>query len=453
MNTIGDEKEVAERLDDILQTASKAKSMNLEEKAVWREIVRPSPAVYKMLVAGVGLQCFQKITGIDALVYYSPTILKTAGIEGNSQLLAATVVVGVTKIASILVVLFLIDRVGRKPLLYTSTIGITVFLFCITLSFPFIGKGPVGIALAILFICGGVTFFSVGIGPICWVLTSEIYPLRIRSQAVVVGFPANRVCSGLVSLSFLSLSSAISVPGTFFIFSALLAISGVFVHKSLYHSWVALFTNLAKVHNLYDHLVPPTEEPAKAAYKKAKSANLTMWARLDVVVLSWTYGTVSKDNKASRAAHLEEEFANADFEQFQSIDAYCNYLQSLADRLADVDAPVSNNRLVLRLTGSLPEAFSGIIDFIQNQDPLPSFDSCWSRLKLAERTIAARTARENGNRPSSALVAEINTSSSSSSPQYSNNNNRGKMNKNKGKTKGHGQQGWACNNGSGQQPC
>ncbi|XP_021717318.1 probable polyol transporter 4 [Chenopodium quinoa] len=231
MNTIGDEKEVAERLDDILQTASKAKSMNLEEKAVWREIVRPSPAVYKMLAAGVGLQCFQQITGIDALVYYSPTILKTAGIEGNSQLLAATVAVGVTKTAAILVALFLIDRVGRKPLLYTSTIGITVCLFCITLSLPFMGKGPVGIALAILFICGDVAFFSVGIGPICWVLTSEIYPLRIRAQAVAVGFAANRVCSGLVSLSFLSLSSAISVPGTFFIFSALSAISVVFVHK------------------------------------------------------------------------------------------------------------------------------------------------------------------------------------------------------------------------------
>lgn len=231
IKTIGDEKEVTERLDDILQTASKTKSMNFEEKAVWHEILRPTPEVFKMLAAGVGLQCFQQITGIDALVYYSPTILKTAGIEGNSQLLAATVAVGVTKTAAILVALVLIDRVGRKPLLYTSTVGMTFCLFSIALSLPFMGKGALGIALAIIFICGDVAFFSVGIGPICWVLTSEIYPLRLRAQAVAVGFAANRICSGLVSLSFLSLSSAISVPGTFLVFSALSALSVVFVHR------------------------------------------------------------------------------------------------------------------------------------------------------------------------------------------------------------------------------
>ncbi|XP_057525615.1 probable polyol transporter 4 [Amaranthus tricolor] len=231
IRTIGDEKEVDERLADILQTASKAKSTKSEEKAVWYEILRPNPTVYRMLSAGVGLQCFQQITGIDALVYYSPTILKSAGIEGNTELLAATVAVGLTKTVSILIALVLIDRIGRKPLLYTSTIGMTVCLFCISISLPFMGKGAAGIALALLFVCGDVAFFSVGIGPICWVLTSEIYPLRLRAQAVAVGFAANRVCSGLVSLSFLSVSSAISVPGTFLIFSALSALSVLFVHK------------------------------------------------------------------------------------------------------------------------------------------------------------------------------------------------------------------------------
>lgn len=231
LRTIGDEKEVEERLADILQTAHKSRSSNSEEKAVWYEILRPNATVFKMLSAAVGLQCFQQITGIDALVYYSPTILKTAGIEGNSNLLAATVAVGVTKTAAILVALFLIDKVGRKPLLYTSTIGMTICLLCLTVSLPFMGKGTVGIGLAILFICGDVVFFSVGIGPICWVLNSEVYPLRLRAQAVSLGFAANRVCSGLVSLSFLSVSSAISVPGTFLIFAAFSALSVVFVHK------------------------------------------------------------------------------------------------------------------------------------------------------------------------------------------------------------------------------
>lgn len=236
----------------------------------------------------------------------------------------------------------------------------------------------------------------------------------------------------------------------------------------MYHSWAAIFTNLARVHDLYDHLVPPTEETAKAAYAKAKSADLALWKRHDAAVLQWIYGTISsdllhailkrddtaeaawkrlealfQDNKVSRATHLEEDFTNAVFEDYNSIDTYCNYLQSLADRLGDVDAPVSNSRLVLRLTGSLPEAFSGTVDFIQNQEPLPSFESCRSRLKMAERTIKARIAREpggSGTRIGAAMVAASSGSSTPNSKQNSNNKGRNNY-KNKGKGKGSGQQG------------
>ncbi|XP_021744430.1 uncharacterized protein LOC110710445 [Chenopodium quinoa] len=117
---------------------------------------------------------------------------------------------------------------------------------------------------------------------------------------------------------------------------------------SLYHSWATLFTNLARVH---DHLVSPTDVKAKAAFEANKSADIALWNRLDVVVLQWIYGTISfdllhailrrndtaegawtrleslfQDNKASRATHLEEEITNADFEDFNSIDTYCNHL-------------------------------------------------------------------------------------------------------------------------------
>lgn len=235
----------------------------------------------------------------------------------------------------------------------------------------------------------------------------------------------------------------------------------------LYHSWATLFTNLARVHDLYDHLVPPTEEKAKTAYVATKSADPTLWNRLDVVVLQWIYGTISnallhailkrndtaegawnrlealfQDNKASRATHLEEDFTNVVFEDFNSIDNYCNHLQSLADRLADVDAPVTNGCLVLRLTGSLPEAYGGTVDFIQNQEPLPSFESCRSRLKMAERTIKARQAREIGGSRSksggAAMVAVDSslTSDSSASNKRNNNNNKGRNHsKNNGKQK------------------
>lgn len=202
-----------------------------EEKSVARELLSPSPALRRMLITGFGIQCFQQITGIDATVYYSPEIFRQAGIVDKSNLLAATIAVGVTKTAFIMVAILLIDKLGRKPLLYISTIGMTICLFSLGVTLSVLGKGPIGILFAILSVCGNVAFFSVGIGPVCWVVTSEIFPLRLRAQASALGAVGNRVCSGLIAMSFLSVSDAISFGGSFFTFSAISALSVLFVYK------------------------------------------------------------------------------------------------------------------------------------------------------------------------------------------------------------------------------
>ncbi|KAF8007912.1 hypothetical protein BT93_K1800 [Corymbia citriodora subsp. variegata] len=229
----GDESEVEERLAEIQLTAGAGN--NAEEngqKAVWRELLSPSPSLRRMLITGIGLQCFQQLTGTEAVVYYSPEIFKAAGINGKSKLLAATVAVGVTKTSFIIVASVLTDKLGRKPLLYISSIGMTVCLCGVGVSLSLLKEGIAGGAapLAILSVCSTLVFFSVGISPICWVVNSEIFPLRYRAQAVALGAAANRVCSGLVSMSFLSISRSISVAGTFFGFAAMSALSVAFIY-------------------------------------------------------------------------------------------------------------------------------------------------------------------------------------------------------------------------------
>lgn len=230
LKTNENDTEVEERLAEI-QLAAGHPSAEKNEKTVWYEILHPSPALQRMLITGIGIQSFQQMTGIDATVYYSPEIFATAGIDGNSNRLAATVAVGVTKTAFIMFAILLVDKVGRKPLLYVSTIGMTICLFSLGATLSFMGEGSLGIAVAVLSVCGNVAFFSVGIGPVCWVLTSEIFPLRFRAQASALGAVGNRVCSGVIAMSFLSVSRAISVGGTFFIFSAISALSVAFVYK------------------------------------------------------------------------------------------------------------------------------------------------------------------------------------------------------------------------------
>lgn len=228
LKTIENSSEVEERLVEIREAA---RPKTDENKAVWREMLNPTPGVRRMLITGCGVQIFQQITGIDATVYYSPTIFKNAGIKGNTQLLATTVAVGFTKTCFIMVAILLIDKVGRKPLLYVSTIGMTVCLFTLGLTLTFLGNSSFGIALAILCVCGNVAFFSIGIGPICWVVSSEVFPLRLRAQASALGSVGSRVSSGLIAMSFLSVSDAITVGGTFLAFAAISVVSVVFVHK------------------------------------------------------------------------------------------------------------------------------------------------------------------------------------------------------------------------------
>ncbi|KAL2495094.1 putative polyol transporter 4 [Forsythia ovata] len=107
----------------------------------------------------------------------------------------------------------------------------TACLFTLGLTLSTLGDGKLGIIMAILCVCGNVAFFSVGIGPVCWVVSSEIFPLKLRAQASAIGAVGSRVSSGLVSMSFLSVSRAITVGGTFFVFAALSSLSIAFVYK------------------------------------------------------------------------------------------------------------------------------------------------------------------------------------------------------------------------------
>eukprot|EP00257_Ricinus_communis_P016413 XP_015574580.1 probable polyol transporter 4 isoform X2 [Ricinus communis] len=233
LKTNENESEVEERLAEIQLASGLTNAEKYGANAVWHEILHPSPAVRQMLIAGCGIQFFQQITGIDATVYYSPTIFKDAGIKGNTQLLAATVAVGFTKTMFILVAIFLIDKVGRRPLLFVSTVGMSTSLLVLSVSLLFMGDGKFGIGLAMLSVCANVAFFSIGLGPVCWVMSSEIFPLRLRAQASALGAVGSRVSSGVVTMSFLSVSRAITVGGTFFVFSVISALSVVFVHKCI----------------------------------------------------------------------------------------------------------------------------------------------------------------------------------------------------------------------------
>ncbi|XP_038888834.1 polyol transporter 5-like [Benincasa hispida] len=205
-------------------------------KGVWKDLfLHPTPSVRHVLIAAVGLHFFQQSSGIDSVVLYSPRIFENAGIKSDSEKLLATVAVGFTKTVFILVATFLLDRVGRRPLLLTSVAGKMLSLVTLGFGLTVIQQhGDVrltwAVGLCITMVLSDVAFFSIGMGPIAWVYSSEIFPLKLRAQGASVGVIVNRVTSGVITMTFLSLTKAITIGGAFFLYAGIAAISWVFFY-------------------------------------------------------------------------------------------------------------------------------------------------------------------------------------------------------------------------------
>ncbi|GJN40647.1 hypothetical protein PR202_gb29894 [Eleusine coracana subsp. coracana] len=207
-------------------------------KGVWKEMfVHPTPPVRRILLAAFGVHFFQHLTGIEAVVLYSPRIFKAAGIATTSEVLVATIGVGVTKTVFILTAILLVDCVGRRPLYLSSLSGIIASLACLGLGLTVIERSKQqhhaptwAVALAIATVFTFIASFSVGVGPITWAYSSEVYPLRLRAQGASVGVAINRVMNAAVSMTFVSLYKAVTIGGAFFLFAGLAVVAAAFFY-------------------------------------------------------------------------------------------------------------------------------------------------------------------------------------------------------------------------------
>jgi len=187
-----------------------------QQKGHWSELL--SPLLRPAMMVGVGLAVAQQITGINTVIYYAPTIFKFAGLSSASGAILASVGVGVVNVVLTVVAMQLIDRVGRRPLLLVSLAGMALSLFVLGLAFSLSQlSGSLGwIAVASLMVYVGS--FAVGLGPVFWLILSEIYPLSIRGRAMSIGTVANWSANLIVALSFLTLTQVLGKPATFWLY-------------------------------------------------------------------------------------------------------------------------------------------------------------------------------------------------------------------------------------------
>ncbi|KAI3518158.1 hypothetical protein L1887_06607 [Cichorium endivia] len=191
-----------------------------------------------------------------------------------------------------------------------------------------------------------------------------------------------------------------------------------------YTSWAELFKIHCRAYEVLDHILPgevpaASEAPAVTDKDKPKDPPATskeLWKRLDAIVLQWIYGTIStdllntiikpnvtaedawnslsnlfRDNRATRAIYLQNQFSNTKLSSFSNMAAYCKELKIISDKLSNVDAPVTEQQLVLQLIAGLNDQYEGVAMLIQQTTPLPDFSEARSRLILEESRKAHQT--------------------------------------------------------------
>ncbi|MCA0753784.1 sugar porter family MFS transporter [Paenibacillus sp. N4] len=196
-----------------------------EESGSLRQLFAPGLRI--ALFAGVGLAILQQVTGINAVMYYAPEIFKETG-AGTNASLVQTILVGFINFVFTIVALWLIDKVGRKALLLAGSASMAVCLLVIGIAFQ---TGHAAGPLVLIFILLYVASFAVSLGPVVWVIISEIFPNRIRGKATAIAAMALWAADYVVSQTFPPMLSSAGPAATFWIYGSMAVLAFFFTWR------------------------------------------------------------------------------------------------------------------------------------------------------------------------------------------------------------------------------
>jgi sugar porter (SP) family MFS transporter len=188
------------------------------------------PSLRMPLIVGVGLAVFQQITGINTVIYYAPTIFKFAGITAAGPAILAGAALAMVMWGFHVLAIYLMDRVGRRPLLLTGVAGQIVGLAILGAAFQFQQLASFKSYIAIGGLVIYVACFAFGLGPIFWLMISEIYPLKVRGAAMSVATVANWAMNLVVAVTFLTLVEVLGRPETFWLYGLIAVAAWVFFY-------------------------------------------------------------------------------------------------------------------------------------------------------------------------------------------------------------------------------
>ena len=225
-----------------------------------------TPWLAKLFFLGIGIATIQQLTGVNTIMYYAPTVLKMSGLSTDAALFA-TIANGVISVLMTFVGIWMLGRIGRRPLVLIGQIGCTACLFLIGLvcMLPeFHANGGVNLVRCYMILAGMLLFLSFqqgALSPVTWLLLSEIFPTRMRGICMGGAVFSLWIANFIISMAFPLLLAYFGLAGAFFIFGVIGIGGGIFVIRcipetrgrsleQIEHYFYAKYNSSAKVKGL-----------------------------------------------------------------------------------------------------------------------------------------------------------------------------------------------------------
>ncbi|KAK9118208.1 hypothetical protein Scep_016301 [Stephania cephalantha] len=217
-----------ERVAEVMHDLKASSQGSNEAEAGWLDLF--SSRYRKVVSVGAALFLFQQLAGINAVVYYSTSVFRSAGIESD---VAASALVGAANVFGTLVASTLMDKKGRKSLIMTSFGGMAVSMLLLSLSFTWKVLAPYSGTLALLGTILYVLSFSLGAGPVPALLLPEIFASRIRAKAVSLSLGMHWVSNFAIGLYFLSVVNKFGISTVYLGFSMVCVLAVVYIASNV----------------------------------------------------------------------------------------------------------------------------------------------------------------------------------------------------------------------------
>lgn len=213
-----------ERVAEVMHDLTTGSQGSAEPEAGWFDLFRSR--YWKVVSVGAALFLFQQLAGINAVVYYSTSVFRSAGITSD---VAASALVGASNVFGTAIASSLMDRQGRKSLLLTSFGGMAASMLLLSVSFTWKALAPYSGSLAVIGTVLYVLSFSLGAGPVPALLLPEIFASRIRAKAVALSLGMHWISNFVIGLYFLSVVNKFGISSVYLGFSTICLLAVLYI--------------------------------------------------------------------------------------------------------------------------------------------------------------------------------------------------------------------------------